>query len=198
LALPRRGCSAAYDDAASARNLGGPHLDRVRNPVRSPRPRRARAPSDSLTPRFLPRRHFRRGGAKTDTRATDARSTTIPEKRKASLERGFRVVGGTALEPVTPSLSTRHRRSRRFARVRFCLQILRFSIVPFATTERERTFAADIEDSASAGADPASPIVDGARTAPRRGHSRLSTRDERHRSRLKRYSEAWHGSGLLP
>jgi hypothetical protein len=37
---------------------------------------------------------------------------------KTPPERGFRVVGGTGLEPVTPSLSRRGVRSRPFASVR--------------------------------------------------------------------------------
>jgi hypothetical protein len=58
-------------------------------------------------------------------------------------------MGGTGLEPVTPSLSKRLRRSRLFASVRFSLQTSTFALVLFATTAPERTPAADIADTES-------------------------------------------------
>src|SRR5687768_643424 len=58
-------------------------------------------------------------------------------------------MGGTGLEPVTPSLSKRVRRSRLFAPVRLSLQTCAFGFVAFATTEPERTPAADIADTDS-------------------------------------------------
>jgi hypothetical protein len=50
-------------------------------------------------------------------------------------------MGGTGLEPVTPSLSKRSRRSLAFARVRLSLQISDFRFEPFARVRSERTLS---------------------------------------------------------
>jgi dipeptidyl aminopeptidase/acylaminoacyl peptidase len=47
-----------------------------------------------------------------------ARRARISTQRRTPPERGFPLMGGTGLEPVTPSLSIRRNRSRPFARVR--------------------------------------------------------------------------------
>jgi hypothetical protein len=52
----------------------------------------------------------------------------------------------TGIEPVTSGLQTRQNRSRPFAPVRFSLLIGGFVFVTFATTEPERTSAADNAD----------------------------------------------------
>jgi len=55
-------------------------------------------------------------------------------------------VGGTGLEPVTPSLSIRLNRAGLCAPVRQYLQIRRFPIAPFVASARDRTVIADIAD----------------------------------------------------
>jgi hypothetical protein len=85
-------------------------------------------------------------------------------------------MGGTGLEPVTPSLSKRLRRSRPFALVRLSLQTDAFRFVPFAATEPERTLAADIADTEGAAC---------ARLSAR-SRNRCSGRQRRIRAALRR------------
>jgi len=59
--------------------------------------------------------------------------------KKTPLQRGFHKVGGTGLEPVTPSLSTRGERSGRFAEVRSGRMVERHLKASERFSERERT-----------------------------------------------------------
>jgi hypothetical protein len=62
---------------------------------------------------------------------------------KTAANQGFSM-GGTGLEPVTPSLSIQCRRSLVFARVRLSLQISDFRFELFARVRSERTLSVPI------------------------------------------------------
>jgi hypothetical protein len=93
------------------------------------------------------RPHGRRNGQKRRIRRLDEWSIggqPMPRSAQIRMVERKNRMGGTGLEPVTPSLSSRGDRSRPFAPVRPTRTVRRFRLVDRTSAERERTTSAAI------------------------------------------------------